>query len=108
MMVSRDNVSLMRWHVIAGARKLSRLVSGKGAVTMVPRVLILVAFVWMILVGIGILIGIGDPGIIPGPICIVCGGSKSTSPWPVLIGIITVGLGVAALTVTLMQRRGAS
>jgi hypothetical protein len=71
---------------------------------MVSRVLVLVAMAWMILLGGTILIGIGDSNVRPADVCITCNGP---SAWPTLIGIVTVALGVAALTVSLMQRRGA-
>jgi hypothetical protein len=79
--------------------------SGKGAVTLVPRVFVLVAMVWMILLGGTILIGIGDSNVRPADVCITCNGPNA---WPTVIGIVTVALGVAALAVSLMQRRGAS
>ncbi len=71
---------------------------------MIRRVLVLVAMAWMILLGGTILIGIGDSNVRPAGVCITCDGP---SAWPTVIGIVTVALGVAALSISLMQRRGA-
>jgi hypothetical protein len=77
---------------------------------MVRRVLSLVAFVWMIVLGGAILVGIGNPNLIGDPtitpVCIVCGGRSGyfNDIGDIVIGIVTVGLGVVGLIVTLSQR----
>jgi hypothetical protein len=80
---------------------------------MLRRVLPLMAFVWMLVLGGVLLVGIGNPGIIGdpnvSPVCLVCGGLSGSfrDVGDLVIGLLTVGLAVAGLIVTLPQRRGA-
>jgi hypothetical protein len=80
---------------------------------MFRRVLPLVAFAWMIVLGGVLLVGIGDPNLIGDPnatpICLVCGGRSGyfSDRGDLVVGLLTIGLGVAALIVTLPQRRAA-
>lgn len=79
---------------------------------MFRRVVPLVAWVWMIVLGGVILVGIGNPNIIgdpnQSPVCIVCGGRRGFSDvGDLVIAIVTIAVAVAALLVTLPQRRGA-
>jgi hypothetical protein len=80
---------------------------------MVRRVVPPLALAWMLVLGGVLLVGvgnpniIGDPGITPG--CLVCGGRSGyfRDVGDLVIGVLTVGLAVAGLIVTLSQRRGA-
>ncbi len=80
---------------------------------MVRRVVPLLAWIWMLVLGGAILVGIGDPNLIgdpnASPLCIVCGGRSGyfSDVGDLVIGILTIGLAVAGLIVTLPQRRGA-
>jgi hypothetical protein len=80
---------------------------------MIGRVIPLLAFAWMIVLGGDILVGIGNPGIIGDPtitpVCIVCGGRSGyfNDVGDIVIGILTIGLGVVGLIVTLPQQRAA-
>jgi hypothetical protein len=80
---------------------------------MVRRVIPLMAFVWMLVLGGVLLVGIGDPHIIgdPGitPVCLVCGGRTGyfSEVGDLVIGLLTIGLAVAGLIVTLPQQGGA-
>jgi hypothetical protein len=69
------------------------------------------AFVWMIVLGGVLLIGIGNPNIIGDPtitpVCIVCGGRTGSSDvGDIAIGILTLALGAAGLIFTLSQPSG--
>ena len=80
---------------------------------MLCRFLPLVAFVWMLVLGGVLLVGIGDPHIIGdpnvSPVCLVCGGRSGyfRDVGDLVIGLLTVALAVAGLSATLSQRRGA-
>jgi hypothetical protein len=79
---------------------------------MFRRVFPLVAMVWMIVLGGAILVGISDPEQIGDPnshVCIVCGGRTGSSDVAdIVVGVLTLALGVAGLIVTLSQRSGVS
>jgi hypothetical protein len=79
---------------------------------MVRRVLPLLAFAWMLVLGGAILVGIGDPHIVGDPsitpVCLVCGGRSGyfNDVGDIVIGLLTIGLGLAGFLATLSQRRG--
>jgi hypothetical protein len=79
---------------------------------MVRRVVPLLALAWMLVLGGVLLVGIGDPNLIgdpnSSPVCLVCGGRSGSfrDVGDLVIGLLTVGLAVAGLIVTLPQRRG--
>jgi hypothetical protein len=81
---------------------------------MLRRVLPLLAFAWMIVQGGALLVGIGNPNLVGDPtitpVCLVCGGRSGyfNDGGDIVIGLLTIGLGVARLIVTLPQRRAAS
>jgi|GEM_PF-4733539 len=81
---------------------------------MLRRVLPLLAFAWMIVLGGVLLVGIGNPNLVGDPtitpVCLVCGGRSGyfNDVGDIVIGLLTIGLGVAGLIVTLPQRRAAS
>jgi hypothetical protein len=80
---------------------------------MFRRFVPLLAWVWMIVLGGVLLVGIGDPNVIgdpnASPVCIVCGGRRGfTDVGDLFIGLVTIALAVAGLLVTLPQRRGGS
>ena len=80
---------------------------------MFRRVLPPVAFVWMLVLGGVLLVGIGNPNLIgdpdASPVCLVCGGRSGyfRDGGDLVIGLLTVALAVAGLSATLSQRRGA-
>jgi hypothetical protein len=80
---------------------------------MFRRFLPLLALAWMIVLGGVLLVGVGNPNIIGDPnqtpVCIVCGGRSGyfSDVGDLVIGLLTIGLAVAALIVTLPRGRGA-
>jgi hypothetical protein len=80
---------------------------------MFRRVLPPLAFVWMLVLGGVLLVGVGNPNIIgdpnSSPVCLVCGGGSGyfRDVGDLVIGLLTVVLAVAGLIVTLAQQRGA-
>jgi hypothetical protein len=81
---------------------------------MVRRVVPPLAFAWMIVLGGAILVGVGNPNIIGDPnatpVCLVCGGRSGYfgDVGDLMIGILTVGLAVAGLIITLHRWKGAA
>jgi hypothetical protein len=81
---------------------------------MVRRVVPLFALAWMLVLGGVILVGIGNPNLIGDPnatpICLVCGGRSGyfSDVGDLAIGVLTIGLALAGLIVTLPRRRGAA
>ena len=80
---------------------------------MIRRVVPLVAFAWMLVLGGVLLVGIGDPNLIGDPnvtpVCLVCGGRSGYfgKVGDLVIALVTIGLGVAGLIVTLPRWRAA-
>jgi hypothetical protein len=81
---------------------------------MIRRVVPLLALAWMLVLGGALLVGIGNPNIIGDPtitpVCLVCGGRSGyfSDVGDLVIGIITIGLAVSGLILTLPRRRGAA
>jgi hypothetical protein len=108
----RRGAELLLSGVQVDARQRKGASRSKGVVAMVRRVLPLVAFVWMLVLGGVLLVGIGNPNLIGdpnvSPVCLVCGGRTGyfRDVGDLVVGIVTLGLGLVGLIITVSQPRG--